>query len=145
MQRPNVPTYGVVNVAKDKKAVVPPAPTPEKQRVTGYLDPISHACFTAMCDLWSATSGDGIERLVWNAFSALETREKEAVSTMVRVKTGRSCRPTNAKPTKSVADDIEQGSGNSETDGALARTNRIVDLQTRMVNAADVAIDSLAN
>lgn len=127
-------------MAKDKKALNPTVVTPEKQRVTGYLDPISHACFTAMCDLWSATSGDGIERLVWSAFNALETREKEAVATMVRVKTGKSCRPVTPKTSKSTVD-MSEGESIGEVDGAISRTNRITNIQSRLLNAVDSVVD----
>ena len=126
-------------MAKDKKALNPTVVTPEKQRVTGYLDPISHACFMAMCDLWSATSGDGIERLVWSAFNALEAREKEAVATMVRVKTGKSCRPVTPKTSKSTVD-MSEGESIGEVDGAISRTNRITNIQSRFVNAVDEAV-----
>jgi hypothetical protein len=131
-------------MAKDKKALNPTVVTPEKQRVTGYLDPISHACFMAMCDLWSATSGDGIERLVWSAFNALEAREKEAVATMVRVKTGRSCRPMTPKTSKSTVEPSE-GQATSEMDGAELRTNRITSISNRLTNAIDESIASLGS
>ena len=131
-------------MAKDKKALNPTVVTPEKQRVTGYLDPISHACFMAMWDLWSATSGDGIERLVWSAFNALEAREKEAVATMVRVNTGRSCRPMTPKTSKSTVEPSE-GQATSEMDGAELRTNRITSISNRLTNAIDESIASLGS
>lgn len=93
----------------------------------------------AMCDLWSATSGDGIERLVWSAFNALEAREKEAVATMVRVKTGKSCRPVTPKTSKSTVD-MSEGESIGEVDGAISRTNRITNIQSRFVNAVDEAV-----
>jgi hypothetical protein len=65
--------------------------------------------------------------------------QKEAINGMIKA-AGFTLRDLK----KSVAHLEGQGTGD-ESDGALARTNRIVDLQTRMVNAADVAIDSLAN
>lgn len=94
-------------MAKDKK---PKAPTDEKQRVTGYVGTVEISAFSALCDLWSLSAGDALEKMIWIAVDSLEAKQREAVATMVRVKTGKQCR-SYARPVGKIALGDGEGQG----------------------------------
>ena len=114
----------------------------ETQRLGCTLDAQTYLLINTIAAFRGIPTAQVVTEGVWALLDQHQNKEKESFLSVLRAKFGRICRPFAKIQNESG---MGQGGFDPETDGALARTNRIADLQTRMVNAADVAIDSLAN
>jgi hypothetical protein len=92
------------------------------------------------------TLSDLFESILASHLSTLPRKELDLIRGMVSVATGKSLRLGKDSGQSTAKNDAfdqnieEVGSGAEVVDGAITRTNRITNIQSRFVNAVDEAV-----
>ncbi len=92
-----------------------------------------------------------IQSLVSTHLAGLPRKESDAIRAIVSVNTGKSLRLGKEYSQSQAKNDVpdqnlEEADKRGEVvDGAILRTNRIAEIQTKMTSAVDIGIDSLAS
>lgn len=122
-----------------------------KTKTTIHLDSEWMIALNLLATSKSMSMSAFIQSLVSTHLAGLPRKEADAIRAIVSVNTGKSLRLGKEYSHSQAKNDVpDQNSEEVEerrevVDGAVARTNRIADMQNRFTSAADVAIDSLAN
>lgn len=133
-------------MAKHKVTKSPNHQTDEKTRLTVHLGTEWTSALSALSTMRQTTLSDLFESILASHLSTLPRKELDLIRGMVSVATGKSLRlgkdSGHLQPKNDVSDqNIEEvGSGAEVVDGAISRTNRITNMQSRFVNAVDEAV-----
>ena len=117
-----------------------------KTKTTIHLDGEWFIALNLLATSKSMSMSAFIQSLVSTHLSGLPRKESDAIRAIVSVNTGKSLRLGKDSGQSTAKNDAfdqnieEVGSGAEVVDGAITRTNRITNMQSRFVNAVDEAV-----
>ena len=117
-----------------------------KTKTTIHLDGEWFIALNLLATSKSMSMSAFIQSLVSTHLSGLPRKESDAIRAIVSVNTGKSLRLGKESGHPQAKNDVsdqnieEVSSGAEVVDGAISRTNRITNMQTRFVNAVDEAV-----
>jgi hypothetical protein len=116
--------------------------TDEKTRLTVHLGTEWTSALSALSTMRQTTLSDLFESILASHLSTLPRKELDLIRGMVSVATGKSLRlGKESGQSTAKTEEIEEGTTEREVaDGAISRTNRITNIQSRFVNAVDEAV-----
>ena len=133
-------------MAKQKITKSPNHQADEKTRLTVHLGTEWTSALSALSTMRQTTLSDLFESILASHLSSLPRKELDLIRGMVSVATGKSLRLGKESGHPQAKNDVsdqnieEVSSGAEVVDGAISRTNRITNMQTRFVNAVDEAV-----
>ena len=130
-------------MAKHKVTKSPNHQTDEKTRLTVHLGTEWTSALSALSTMRQTTLSDLFESILASHLSSLPRKELDLIRGMVSVATGKSLRlgkdsGHSAVKTEETEEATEESRG---LDGAISRTNRITNIQSRLLNAVDSVVD----